>query len=83
MSIKAILMNWRHMTTTKKHVVRVYNKGITATYIVYDKRLFTEHEFVTKGEAMQFIRRLGADYGIVGIKPFDGAFYFEKTGNGG
>lgn len=46
------------MTTTKKHVVRVYNKGITATYIVYDKRLFTEHEFVTKGEAMQFIRRL-------------------------
>lgn len=58
MSIKAILMNWRHMTTTKKHVVRVYNKGITATYIVYDKRLFTEHEFVTKGEAMQFIRRL-------------------------
>lgn len=51
-------MNWRHMTTTKKHVVRVYNKGITATYIVYDKRLFTEHEFVTKGEAMQFIRRL-------------------------
>ncbi|HEP1495693.1 TPA: hypothetical protein VB501_001766 [Streptococcus pyogenes] len=46
------------MTTTKKHVARVYNKGITATYMVYDKRLFTEHEFATKGEAMQFIRRL-------------------------
>ncbi|GET81386.1 hypothetical protein [Streptococcus dysgalactiae] len=43
---------------TKKHVVRVYNKGITATYMVYDKRLFTEHEFVTKIEAMQFIREL-------------------------
>ncbi|HEP5083703.1 hypothetical protein Javan155_0034 [Streptococcus phage Javan155] len=43
---------------TKKHVVRVYNKGITATYMVYDKRLFTEYEFVTKIEAMQFIRRL-------------------------
>lgn len=41
-----------------KHVVRVYNKGITATYIVYDKNLFQEHEFVTKIEAMQFIRRL-------------------------
>ena len=51
-------MDWRRMTTTKKHVVRVYNKGITATYMVYDKRLFTEHEFVTKGEAMQFIRQL-------------------------
>lgn len=51
-------MDWRHMTTTKKHVVRVYNKGIIATYMVYDKRLFTEHEFVTKIEAMQFIRRL-------------------------
>lgn len=58
MSIKAILMDWRHMTTTKKHVVRVYNKGITATYIVYDKNLFQEHEFETKGEAMQFIRKL-------------------------
>lgn len=43
---------------TKKHVVRVYNKGITATYMVYDKKLFTEYEFVTKIEAMQFIRRL-------------------------
>lgn len=41
-----------------KHVVRVYNKGITATYMVYDKNLFQEHEFVTKIEAMQFIRRL-------------------------
>lgn len=51
-------MDWRHMTTTKKHVVRIYNKGITATYMVYDKRLFTEHEFATKGEAMQFTRRL-------------------------
>lgn len=51
-------MDWRRMTTTKKHVVRVYNKGITATYMVYDKRLFTEHEFVTKGEAMRFIRKL-------------------------
>lgn len=58
MSIKAILMDWRHMTTTKKHVVRVYNKGITATYAIYDKNLFQEHEFVTKIEAMQFIRRL-------------------------
>ncbi|HER2997489.1 TPA: hypothetical protein VJ367_001045 [Streptococcus pyogenes] len=43
---------------TKKHVVRVYNKGITATYIVYDKRLFTEHEFTSKREAMRFIRKL-------------------------
>lgn len=51
-------MDWRCMITTKKHVVRVYNKGITVTYMVYDKRLFTEHEFATKGEAMQFIRRL-------------------------
>lgn len=51
-------MDWRCMITTKKHVVRVYNKGITATYMVYDKRLFTEHEFATKGEAMQFTRRL-------------------------
>ncbi len=58
MSIKAILMDWRHMTTTKKHVVRVYNKGITATYAIYDKKLFKEHEFATKREAMQFIRRL-------------------------
>lgn len=41
-----------------KHVVRVYNKGITATYAIYDKNLFQEHEFVTKIEAMQFIRRL-------------------------
>ncbi|EFY03448.1 hypothetical protein Javan119_0049 [Streptococcus phage Javan119] len=46
------------MTTTKKHVVRVYNKGVTATYMVYDKNLFQEHGFVTKIEAMQFIRRL-------------------------
>ncbi|VHD81257.1 hypothetical protein [Streptococcus pyogenes] len=46
------------MTTTKKHVVRVYNKGITATYMVYDKKLFKEHEFATKREAMQFIRQL-------------------------
>lgn len=51
-------MDWRYMTTTKKHVVRVYNKGVTATYMVYDKRLFKEHEFATKREAMQFIRRL-------------------------
>ncbi|HHJ7417403.1 TPA: hypothetical protein ACXX8K_000822 [Streptococcus pyogenes] len=41
-----------------KHVVRVYNKGITATYAIYDKNLFQEHEFVTKIEAMQFIREL-------------------------
>lgn len=41
-----------------KHVVRVYNKGITATYAIYDKNLFQEHEFVTKIEAMQFIRQL-------------------------
>ncbi|EOZ4442346.1 TPA: hypothetical protein ACH0MQ_001502 [Streptococcus pyogenes] len=41
-----------------KHVVRVYNKGITATYAIYDKNLFQEHEFVTKIEAMQFIRKL-------------------------
>ncbi|MGP6360927.1 hypothetical protein ACR9FV_10235 [Streptococcus dysgalactiae subsp. equisimilis] len=46
------------MTTTKKHVVRVYNKGITATYMVSDKSLFKEHEFATKREAMQFIRKL-------------------------
>lgn len=51
-------MDWRHMTTTKKHVVRVYNKGITATYAIYDKNLFKEHEFATKREAMQFIREL-------------------------
>lgn len=51
-------MDWRHMTTTKKHVVRVYNKGVTATYMVYDKNLFKKHEFATKREAMQFIRRL-------------------------
>ncbi|QBX24026.1 hypothetical protein Javan172_0023 [Streptococcus phage Javan172] len=25
-----------------------------------------------------FISRLGADYGIVEVKPFDGKFYFEK-----
>ncbi|VDC41816.1 hypothetical protein FMV2238Y02_02570 [Streptococcus canis] len=51
-------MDWRCMITTKKHVVRVYNKGITATYMVYDKNLFKEHEFTSKREAMQFIRRL-------------------------
>ncbi len=51
-------MDWRCMITTKKHVVRVYNKGITATYMVYDKNLFKEHEFATKNEAMQFIRQL-------------------------
>lgn len=51
-------MDWRYMITTKKHVVRVYNKGITATYAIYDKRLFKEHEFATKREAMQFIRQL-------------------------
>lgn len=51
-------MDWRCMITTKKHVVRVYNKGITATYAIYDKNLFQEHEFVTKIEAMQFIRKL-------------------------
>lgn len=38
--------------------MRVYNKGITATYMVYDKKLFKEHEFATKREAMQFIRQL-------------------------
>lgn len=43
---------------TKKHVVRVYNKGITATYAIYDKNLFKEHEFTSKREAMQFIRQL-------------------------
>lgn len=43
---------------TKKHVVRVYNKGITATYAIYDKNLFKEHEFTSKREAMQFIRKL-------------------------
>ncbi|HEP1524307.1 TPA: hypothetical protein VO876_000303 [Streptococcus pyogenes] len=41
-----------------KHVVRIYNKGITATYAIYDKKLFKEHEFATKREAMQFIRKL-------------------------
>ena len=51
-------MDWRHMTTTKKHVARVYNKGITATYAIYDKKLFKEHEFTTKSEAMQFISQL-------------------------
>lgn len=51
-------MDWRYMITTKKHVVRVYNKGITATYAIYDKNLFKEHEFVTKNEAIQFIRQL-------------------------
>lgn len=51
-------MDWRHMTTTKKHVVRVYNKGITATYAIYDKKLFKEHEFANKNEAMRFIRQL-------------------------
>lgn len=38
--------------------MRVYNKGITATYMVSDKSLFKEHEFATKREAMQFIRQL-------------------------
>lgn len=51
-------MDWRHMTTTKKHVVRVYNKGVTATYAIYDKKLFKEHEFATKREAKQFISQL-------------------------
>lgn len=51
-------MDWRHMTTTKKHVVRIYNKGITATYAIYDKNLFKEHEFATKREARRFIRQL-------------------------
>ncbi|MFD3091033.1 hypothetical protein ACFKI6_00630 [Streptococcus agalactiae] len=34
-------------------------------------------------ENYQMFLAKNADYGIVGIKPFDGAFYFEKTGNGG
>lgn len=38
--------------------MRVYNKGITATYAIYDKNLFKEHEFTSKREAMQFIRKL-------------------------
>lgn len=51
-------MDWRHMTTTKKHVVRVYNKGITATYAVTDKNLFTEHTFATQQDAENYIRDL-------------------------
>ncbi|HHL0784606.1 TPA: hypothetical protein ACQ0F8_001977 [Streptococcus agalactiae] len=33
---------------------------------------------IKKGQMLPFISRLGADYGIVKIEPFDGIFYFEK-----
>lgn len=45
----------------------------------FREQLMSVHERIMK----PFISRLGADYGIVEIKPFDGVFYFEKTGNGG
>ncbi|HER8308002.1 TPA: HNH endonuclease [Streptococcus pyogenes] len=51
----------------------------THTLEMFRKQLKTIHERIMK----PFISRLGEDYGIVEIKPFDGKFYFEKTGNGG
>lgn len=47
-----------------------------STFSVEDfrKNLMSLHERIMK----PFISRLGADYGIVQIKPFDGQFYFEK-----
>lgn len=45
----------------------------------FREQLMSVHERIMQ----PFISRLGADYGIVEIKPFDGKFYFEQIGNGG
>ena len=40
----------------------------------FREQLMTLHERISK----PFIARLGLDYGIIGIKPFNGKFYFEE-----
>jgi hypothetical protein len=41
----------------------------------FRRLLLTLHERIMKN----YINRVGLDYGIIEIKPFDGEFYFEKT----
>ena len=43
---------------------------------LFRKHLLTIHKRIVK----PFTARVGIDYGIVKIKPFDGKFYFEKEG---
>lgn len=40
----------------------------------FREQMSTLHERITK----PFIARLGLDYGIIKIEPFDGKFYFEE-----
>lgn len=40
----------------------------------FREEMSTLHERITK----PFIARLGLDYGIIKIEPFDGKFYFEE-----
>lgn len=40
----------------------------------FRRLLLTLHERIQK----QYIDKVGIDYGIITIKPFDGVFYFEK-----
>ena len=40
----------------------------------FREQMMTLHERISK----PFIARLGLDYGIIEIKPFDGKFYFEE-----
>nr|DAU10545.1 MAG TPA: RECOMBINATION ENDONUCLEASE VII [Caudoviricetes sp.] len=40
----------------------------------FREQMSTLHERITK----PFIARLGLDYGIIKIEPFDGTFYFEE-----
>lgn len=46
----------------------------TLTLEKFREQIMTVHERIMQ----PFISRLGADYGIVEVKPFDGKFYFEK-----
>lgn len=43
----------------------------------FREQLSTLHTRITK----PFIARLGIDYGIIKVKPFNGKFYFEEASN--
>ncbi|KPJ21801.1 hypothetical protein [Streptococcus phocae] len=49
------------MTTAKKHVIRIYDKGVRATYSITDKKLFEEYEFDNKRKMLTFISELAND----------------------
>jgi len=49
-----------------------YKRGLSLDN--YRNQLQTLHERLQK----PYINRVGLDYGIIKIKPFDGIFYFEK-----